>query len=144
MGEGTTRVNGDPVKHTQVLESEIDHLRSRLDRSLAELDRRRHEYTDVKLQLRRHPEVLWGAGAVAALIVGGIAFAIWRAQKKDEPVEKAHRLRIAVGRAVDKPDRVAKGQPSVGEKILASVGTTIAVSLTKKLLDRAWSQPRGA
>ncbi len=151
MGERTARLNGDggthdvePVKHTRQLENEIEHLRGRLDRSLAELDRRRHEYTDVKLQLRRHPEVLIGAGVLVTLMIGGIAFAIWRARKREEPMQKAKRFRIAVRRAVDKPQRVAKGEPSVPEKILASVGTTVAVTLTKKMLERAWSAPRSA
>ena len=149
MGERTTRVNGndrdkplEPVKQTRVLETEIEHLRGRLDRSLSELDRRRHEYTDVRLQLKKHPQILIGAGVVGALLVGGIVLAVWRSRKREEPVEKAKRFRLALGRAVDKPDRVAKGQPSVPEKILAAVGTTIAVSLTKKLLEKAWAGPR--
>lgn len=134
MGEGTARVE---EKAPREIEREIEHLRTRLDRSLAELDRRRHELTDVKLQLRRHPQVVVGAGVVVALVAGGIALAIWRARKREELPSKAHRLRIAIGRAVDHPKRVAN-EPTVGQKIVAAVGTTIAVSLTKKLLDRAW------
>jgi hypothetical protein len=126
-------------KEPRDVEREIEHLRTRLDRSLAELDRRRHELTDVKLQIRKHPQVVWGAGGVLLLVAGGIGFAVWRAQKRQEVPEKAHRLRIAFGRAVDKPKKVARGEAPVWEKILASVGTTIAVSLTKKLIDRAWA-----
>ena len=37
------------------IEREIEYLRTRLDRSLAELDRRRHELTDIRLQMRKHP-----------------------------------------------------------------------------------------
>ena len=129
------------------IEREIEHLRTRLDRSLSELDRRRHELTDVKLQMRRHPQVFIGAGAAAALIVGGVAFAIWRANKREEIPQKAKRIRIAFGRAVDQPKKVARGEAPAWEKILAAVGTTIAVSVTKKMLERAWSQvppPRAA
>ena len=54
MGEGTTRVEEKPPRQ---IEREIEHLRTRLDRSLAELDRRRHELTDVRLQVRKHPAV---------------------------------------------------------------------------------------
>ena len=46
-----------------------------------------------------------------------------------------------MNRAVDAPEKVARGQPPVWEKIAAAVGTTIAVSLTKKLIDRTWNQP---
>jgi len=36
---------------------------------------------------------------------------------------------------------VARGEAPVWEKILAAVGTTVAVSLTKKLIERAWQKP---
>lgn len=121
------------------IEREIEHLRTRLDRSLAELDRRRHELTDVKLQLRRHPQIAIGAGAAVALIAGGVAFAVWRSRKREELPQKARRVRIAFGRAVDKPEKVARGEAPAWEKILAAVGTTIAVSVTKKLLERAFA-----
>jgi hypothetical protein len=114
-------------------------LRTRLDRSLAELDRRRHELMDLKLQMRRHPAVFIGTGGVLLLVLGGVAFAIWRAHERDKPMAKAHRLRIAFGRAVDEPHKVARGEAPVWEKVLGAVGTTIAVSLTKKLLDKAWN-----
>ena len=149
MGEGTPRVEKvDPKAEQKAaeqqrpreIEREIEHLRTRLDRSLAELDRRRHELTDVKLQLQRHPQILVGAAAAAALLVGGIGLAIWRSRKREEVPQKARRLRIAFGRAVDKPEKVARGEAPPWEKILAAVGTTIAVSVTKKLLERAWSQ----
>jgi hypothetical protein len=40
---------------------------------------------------------------------------------------------------VDDPKKVARGDAPVWEKIVAAVGTTIAVNLTKKIIDRAWS-----
>ena len=82
MGEGTARV--EEKKAPREIEREIEHLRTRLDRSLAELDRRRHELTDVKLQMRKHPQIFLGAGAAVALLLGGIGFAIWRSQKREE------------------------------------------------------------
>ena len=123
------------------IESDIEHLRRRLDRSLAELDRRRHELTDVKLQMRKHPVAFIGAGAVLVLMLGGVGYAVYRSRKRQELPAKAKRLRIAIGRAVDAPEKVARGEPPVWEKIAAAVGTTIAVSLTKKLIDRAWNRP---
>ena len=137
MGEGAVGV--EAKKPAREIEREIEHLRKRLDRSLSELDRRRHELTDVKLQMRKHPQVFIGAGAAAALLVGGVAFAIWRANKREEIPQKARRLRIAFGRAVDQPEKVARGEAPAWEKILAAVGTTIAVGLTKKFIERAWS-----
>jgi hypothetical protein len=124
------------------IEGEIDSARSRLDKGLAELDRRRHELTDVKLQLSRHPEVLVIAGGVLLLAAAGVTVAVVRARRREQPAQKAKRLQIAFGRAVDHPEKVARGDAPAWEKILASVGTTIAVSLTKRLLDRAFSSPR--
>lgn len=137
MGEGTARVEEN--KPPREIEREIEHLRTRLDRSLAELDRRRHELTDVKLQMRKHPQVFIGAGAVVVLMLGGVAFAVWRSRKREELPQKARRFRVALGRAVDKPEKVARGEAPAWEKIVAAVGTTIAVSVTKKLLERAWA-----
>jgi hypothetical protein len=122
------------------IERDIEHLRTRLDRSLAELDRRRHELTDIKLQMRRHPVVFIGAGAAVVLLLGGVGFAIYRSRKREEMPEKAKRLRIAIGRAADEPHKVARGDAPVWEKIVAAVGTTIAVSLTKKIIERTWQQ----
>jgi len=147
VGEGTARVNGNEKAETRApreIERDIEHLRSRLDKSLAELDRRRHELTDVRLQMQRHPGVFIGAGAAVALMIGGVAFAVWRSRKREELPQKAKRLRIAVGRAVDDPKKVARGDAPVWEKILAAVGTTIAVNLTKKMIDRAWSSTQPA
>jgi hypothetical protein len=147
VGEGTARVNGNEKAETRPpreIERDIEHLRTRLDKSLAELDRRRHELTDVRLQMQRHPGVFVGAGAVVALMIGGVAFAIWRSRKREELPQKAKRLRIAVGRAVDDPKKVARGEAPIWEKIVAAVGTTIAVNLTKKMIDRAWSSTQAA
>ena len=122
------------------IEHEIEHARVRLDRSLAELDRRRHELTDVRLQMRKHPAVFIGAGAVMLLMLGGVGFAIYRSRKREELPQKAKRLRIAIGRAVDEPHKVARSEPPVWQKIVAAVGTTIAVSLAKKIVERTWNQ----
>jgi hypothetical protein len=137
MGQRTAGVAAEAPRE---IEREIEHLRARLDRSLAELDKRRHELTDVKLQIRRHPGVVAGVGGVLALAIGGIAFAVVRAQRPERLPARAHRFRIALGRAVDHPERVARGDAPWWEKILAALGTTIAVSVAKKLLDRAWSK----
>src|SRR5207237_8142125 len=78
VGEGTSRVkegNGTasaaPQRAPREIERDIEHLRTRLDRSLAELDRRRHELTNVKLQMRKHPGACIGAGPTVALLRGG-------------------------------------------------------------------------
>jgi hypothetical protein len=131
VGERTVRVAAQAPRE---IELEIDQLRTGLDRSLAELDRRRRELTDLKVQIRKHPGVFIGAGGVLLFVVGGVGFAIWRSQKRDELPARAKRFQLALGRAVHRPKKVARGE--AWEKILAAVGTTVAVSLTRKLLER--------
>jgi hypothetical protein len=122
------------------IERDIEHLRVRLDHSLAEIDRRRHELMDVRLQMRRHPLVFVGAGAVVVLLLGGVGYSIYRSRKREELPEKARRIRIAFGRAVDEPHKVARGEAPVWEKIVAAVGVTVATTLAKKLVERTWKQ----
>ena len=52
-------------------------------------------------------------------------------------MNKAKRLKLAFGRMIDEPQKVAKAEPTVPEKILAAAGTAAATMLTKKLIERA-------
>jgi hypothetical protein len=155
MGEGTDRVNGQPAsgeprKMARELETEITEIRSRLDRSLAELDRRRHELMDVRLQVRRHPMVAVAAGVTVVALLGGVAYAVWASRERNKPISKARRFKRALSRMVDKPQKVAKAEPTVAEKILAAAGTAVATMLAKKLMERAFdaagreTRPTGA
>ena len=143
MGEGTDRVNGqrtdgEPRKMARELETEITEVRTRLDRSLAELDRRRHELTDVRLQVRRHPMVAVAAGVTVLALLGGVAYAVWASRQRNKPVSKARRLKHALSRMIDEPHKVAKSEPTVPEKILAAAGTAAATILVKKMMERAF------
>jgi prefoldin subunit 5 len=122
------------------IEREIEVVRTRLDKSLAELDRRRHELMDVKLQVRKHPQAVLIAGGAVVLLIG-IGYLAARASHKaaEDPRRRAKRLKKATARAMEHPERVAQNPP-VWQKIAASVGTTIAVALTKRLLDKAMAQ----
>ncbi|MFL5376273.1 MAG: hypothetical protein ACJ787_00060 [Myxococcales bacterium] len=137
MGEGADRMNGNG---SHQIEGEIAEIRGRLDQSLAELDRRRHEATDVKLQIRRHPAAVAVAGGIVLLLLGGVGYAIWAARQRERPVNKAKRLRLALSRMIDEPQKVAKAEPTVPEKILAAAGTAAATILTKKIIERAMNE----
>lgn len=72
MGEGTPGVADQP----EDLERRVETIRGDLDAIVAELDRRRRELLDWRLQLRRH------RGAVVAIFAGVLtiaALSIWRA-----------------------------------------------------------------
>jgi hypothetical protein len=134
VGEGTVGVS----KPEAEIEREIDEVRRRLDKSLAELDRRRHDLMNVKLQVSKHPQAVLIAGGAAVLLLGAVFLAARRSRPEPEPVRKLSRFRRAAARAAEHPERVAR-EPPLWEKIAASVGTTVAVALTKRLLDRALS-----
>ena len=53
-GDGSAAPGMSPRENTRQLEGEIAVLRDELTGLVAELDRRRHELTDFKLQARRH------------------------------------------------------------------------------------------
>lgn len=124
MGEGTVGVS----KPEAEIEREIEDVRKRLDKSLAELDRRRHEMMDVKLQVARHPQAVLVACGAVVLLVG----AVWLAGRRSSrmpplPVRKERRKFVVQTRQ----------RSPVWEKLAATVGTTVAVAVTKRLLDRA-------
>ncbi len=146
MGEGTGRVgrNGSSGKDPRQLAGDIETLRSELGDLVSELDRRRHEAFDVRLQLRRHPVAAGVAAATIAAALGGtIALIVWSRRRRQRPIEKAKRVRRAMGRLFEDPDRVAM-EPRIGEKILAAAGTAAATMLTKRLVDRAVRPARAA
>ncbi|MEO6325137.1 MAG: hypothetical protein ABIQ65_10960 [Thermoanaerobaculia bacterium] len=59
------------------LRTEIDSTRDELGLYISELDRRRHEALDLKVQMKRHPGVVLGIGlGIAAVVAGGIILAV--------------------------------------------------------------------
>lgn len=104
MGEGAA----DLVSARDV-ERQIEHLRARLDRSLAELDRRRHELTDLRLQVRRHPAMMAAGAGVLAVVVGTAALALLRTRRE------------------------------TWEKVAAAVASALAATAARKLLSHAWN-----
>lgn len=120
------------------LELNVELVRRRLDATIRELDRRRHDAFDIRRQLRRHAlPVIGGIAALAAAVATLTVWALRRRSDRQRLRPRMHRLRRAVARMIDKPDRVARETPNVGRKIAAAVGTTTATMLAKKLLRRA-------
>lgn len=78
-GNGKTASGGGGHHEGERLREDIDATHRRLEGLLGELDRRRREAFDIRLQMRRHP-VIFAAGAVLALgaVGGGTALAIAR------------------------------------------------------------------
>lgn len=136
MGEGTAGLNqASPRETARQIEGEISRLREELGALVGELDRRRHELLDVKLQVKRHAlaATLTGVSLVAAAS-GLVWLGIWHAQRRHGALSRAGRLREAVSRMVDRPERVA-AEPTVPARIVAGVLTAAAATLIKKGLE---------
>jgi hypothetical protein len=118
------------------IEAEVDAVRNELTTLVAELDRRRHELFDMRLQLRRHllPVVLTTVVGAAAL-AGAVALGIRRSRYRRTLPVGGRRVSEAVGRLLDHPERVGT-EPTVVERIAATAGSTLAVYLVKLTLDR--------
>jgi hypothetical protein len=140
MGEGSDRVkkNGSPsAADVPRVAGEIDVLRHELGDLVQELDRRRHEALDLRLQVRRHPYLVAAVVTAGALLLGGaLALIVREARERKKPTRRAREIRDALGRLVERPREVAS-QPSIGNKIATAVGVAIATTLAKRLLDRS-------
>lgn len=115
-------MNDEPDDPEQ-LERQARELRIRLDTVLAELDHRRHELTDWRLQLRRHWKKLALVGGGVLALVGGLAaLRSHRRALRNRPLEKLRRLREAVARMVDDPDAVAPRRKRTTRQMLLAAG----------------------
>ena len=71
-------------------------------------------------------------------LLGGVAYAVWASRQRNKPISKARRLKHALSRMIDEPQKVAKSEPTVPEKILAAAGTAAATMLVKKMMESAF------
>jgi hypothetical protein len=144
---GTATAAASPRDQARRLESEISRLREELGELVAELDRRRHELLDVKLQLRRHAlEATLTVVTLVGSAAGLVWLRIWRARRRRTILSRAHRLREAAARMIDRPERVAV-EPTIPEKIAAAAATAAVATVIRKglggILRHALASPRG-
>ena len=139
MGERATRLSQAPEDRGPPgdLEREISALRSEMGDLVGELDRRRREVMDVRLQIRRHPLAVSLAGLAVAVLVGGAVAALLRSSRRKRTVSyRARQLQGALRRILDHPERVGRGEPPAGERILAAIGSAAAAVLVKRAFER--------
>jgi hypothetical protein len=123
------------------LVAEVRQIRTNLTGIVQELDHRRHELFDWRLQLRRH----WGmlaliAGLGAALIGGSLAVKIRRDREARRALNRLRKIRRAAARFVDDPDNVAPREPPIYRKVVAALLTAAAATGGKKLGERVFRQ----
>jgi hypothetical protein len=132
--------DGSPEVVSRV-SGEIDALRGDIGNLVAELDRRRHEMLDLRLQARRHPVVVAVTAAGAALLVGAlIAYAVRDRRERERPINRAREVRRAVARLMEHPFDVA-AKPNVAEKILMAAGVAAGTALARRLVERMVASP---
>jgi hypothetical protein len=149
MGEGTPRLNAGSDAHpdayapratAQQLGGEIAVVRRELDTLLGELDRRRHEALDVPLQLRRHATgATLTALAFLLTAAGGVWLTVWNRRRRARYTARAGRLRHALARMTEHPERVA-AEPTIPGKILTAAASAAVAALVKRGLERAVEQ----
>ena len=146
MGQGTTRVIDDngTTGRVRVLGDEITDVRRRLDALVMELDRRRHNITDWRRQLRLHGRTIAvGALVVAVAVTAPVALARARSRRRGlltgrgaELRQKARRLGQAVERIAEDPDRLAAttaGQ-GLGSRTAVAVAAMVAQVLATTIV----------
>jgi hypothetical protein len=147
MGEGVTRVVATDTR-VRTLSQEIARMRIRLTAVLTELDRRRHNATDVKHLARAHA----GAVAAGALVLAAIVatpVAILKVRRRRQRrwahqgvtlTDRARRLGQALGRVAHDPDRLAAQPPprmlGIPPKTLAALVLTTAQILAETMRER--------
>jgi hypothetical protein len=119
------------------IEQEVDALRSDLGGLVDELDRRRHEMTDVRLQLRRHSRaVALGLGIAALSVVGRmVALRRRRAHAQRFTARAANLARILALLSQEDPRQVRRAverrRDTTALGLLAKAGATLAPRLLR-------------
>lgn len=134
MGTGTDDLNL-AGQSPEMIERAITVARSHADQVARELDRRRHHLTDWRWQVTHRSWAIAIAAGVALVAAGGlIATAVARSRARRRPAARLARLRRAVARMIDQPERVAT-TPTIGQKVaMTALGTLTSVGI--KLLAR--------
>jgi hypothetical protein len=127
-----------PVAEAEVeeLERQIGDIRGNLTVLVDELQRRRHEAFDVRLQLRRHPAVI---GGVALGLAGGITLLVLalvrRHRRRQSISDRLRRLRRGLAYLIDDPDG-STGRERPWRRAAAAGGKAAASQLGRRLVGR--------
>jgi hypothetical protein len=130
-----------PGEKAEALQDDIEEIRGRLGGMVGELDHRRHDLFDVRKKVARHavPLVLTGM-ALLGVVGAGIALAIRRRRQRESFGARLQRLRRALARMIEKPERVASA-PRPERKIATAAAAALASVVTKRLAERVAAKP---
>ena len=129
----------EPVERAEQLEHEIDEIRDHLGGLVSELDHRRRRLSPVMVVVRNPWPFAVGGVVLVGLVIGGLALRRSRARQRDSWVNQGKRLRSALRRAVDSPDKVAKAEPNIGLKVLSTAAAAAAAVAARQLATRLFA-----
>lgn len=127
----------DPGEVGEHLTKDINQIRDNLGDLVGELDHRRHELFDWRLQLRRHGLALAiGTVVVAGLVAGGVA--VHRARQPSYPrlSRRWNDLRDSVALAVGRRRREPQAKPALAKQIVGAAAAALASVLARRLAER--------
>ena len=91
----------------RALEDQIHRIRDELDEMVGELDRRRHDALDVRLQVRRHAGLVAVVGVVAATVaIGGVVAWTASRRRQERLLARLQQLARAVVVLSRRPERL--------------------------------------
>jgi hypothetical protein len=135
-GNGKVNPEVSLQESTRQLDGEIAALREELAGLVAELDRRRHELLDVKLQARRHAfGMAVTSVALLATASGFVWLGAWNSRRRRTTLSRVGRLREAISRVIDRPERVA-AEPGVPARIFTAAANAAVATVIKRILER--------
>jgi hypothetical protein len=124
------------------LAHQIHDVRKDFGELLGELQKRRRDATDVRLQARRHP---WAAGTAAGVAVGLLTLLVTRRVRRrrdlKDPRARRQRLRAAFARMAEDPDRVQVNGQGTLRHLATAAGTAFLTSLARRMASEA-TMPR--
>jgi hypothetical protein len=123
------------------LEHDVERIRGNLTDIVQDLDRRRHEWLDWRLQLRRHPKEAGVGIAVLVLLAGGVtALIVWEKRRRARPGARVRRLGRAVSLAFERRARPATSEVTLAQKAGVAAVSAAAGVLAKVMAERVlWS-----
>jgi hypothetical protein len=134
MGEGTSGL--DPEEHLNEVSERIEQSRARLDDLVSELDHRRHLVTNLKRRIIENPLLTLGSAVAAVAAIGGaVALLVHQRRQRQTLGARAARLRTAVGRMIDKPEKVAPSDGGFTGKLLGAAASAATGVLVKRVLE---------
>jgi hypothetical protein len=139
MGEGVTRVVATATR-MRTLSQEIARMRIRVTAVLTELDRRRHNATDVKHLARAHAGAVAAGALVLAAIVATPMLKVRRWRQRRWAHQGVALTDRALGCVAHDPDRLAAQPPprmlGIPPKTLAALVLTTAQILAETMHER--------